>query len=287
MKTNKLFKLSLSIFILTVISNQLNAQINNGVNVLSNNSSSTGNGNTGSGSYSFSAGNNNTTTGTRSIALGQGNMATNSYSIASGYGSEANGGYSMASGYYAKALGTFSYSYGRYVTASQANSFVIGNGFNASNYLVNNISNSLMIGFNSNIPTLFISASTGIGTSGKVGIGTTNVNCGTNCDGYRLFVTDGIKTEKIKVEVASIAGWADYVFEPDYKLQKLYEVENFIKENKHLPNVPSAKEVTENGIDLAKMDATLLRKIEELTLYMIEQQNQIKKLQEQLNQGIK
>lgn len=64
--------------------------------------------------------------------------------------------------------------------------------------------------------------------------------------------------------------WADYVFEPTYKLAPLSEVEAFVKEHKHLPEVPSAKEVEKNGINVGDMDAVLLKKIEELTLYMIE-----------------
>ncbi|PKP44946.1 MAG: hypothetical protein CVT95_09970 [Bacteroidetes bacterium HGW-Bacteroidetes-12] len=61
----------------------------------------------------------------------------------------------------------------------------------------------------------------------------------------------------------------------------LNEVENFITENKHLPDVPSATEVKENGIDLAQMDAILLQKIEELTLYIIELKKEMNKLKEE------
>ncbi|MBL7910143.1 MAG: hypothetical protein JNJ41_03770 [Bacteroidia bacterium] len=67
----------------------------------------------------------------------------------------------------------------------------------------------------------------------------------------------------------------DYVFANDYKLQNLYEVEKYYKENKHLPEVPSAKEVDENGLDIAEMNIILLKKVEELTIHMVEQQRQI------------
>lgn len=87
---------------------------------------------------------------------------------------------------------------------------------------------------------------------------------------YRLFVEKGILAEKVKVALANSADWADYVFEKDYKLKTLSEVEAFIKKNKHLPDVPSAEKVVEEGIDVAKMNALLLQKIEELTLYVIE-----------------
>jgi hypothetical protein len=88
--------------------------------------------------------------------------------------------------------------------------------------------------------------------------------------GYRLYVEDGILTEKVKVALKSTADWSDYVFAPSYKLRSLSEVAQYVQENKHLPGVPSASEVVEHGIDVAKMDAKLLEKIEELTLYSIE-----------------
>ena len=103
-------------------------------------------------------------------------------------------------------------------------------------------------------------------------------------DGYRLFVEEGILTEKVKVAVKTTANWADYVFATDYKLMPLTEVERFTKENGHLPNVPSATDMVNNGLDVAKMDAKLLEKIEELTLYLIEQQKQIETLQKELKE---
>jgi hypothetical protein len=65
-------------------------------------------------------------------------------------------------------------------------------------------------------------------------------------------------------------GWSDYVFNDDYKLRSLSSLESFIKQNKHLPEVPSAKEVEEKGISVGDNQALLLKKIEELTLYVIE-----------------
>lgn len=98
---------------------------------------------------------------------------------------------------------------------------------------------------------------------------------------YKLFVREGIRTEAIRVDVATNI-WSDYVFEKDYKLRSLSEVESFIKNKKHLPGIPSAAEVVNTGIDLAEMDAKLLSKIEELTLYLINQQKEIEKLKIQL-----
>ncbi|GAA4159088.1 hypothetical protein GCM10022217_21240 [Chryseobacterium ginsenosidimutans] len=102
-----------------------------------------------------------------------------------------------------------------------------------------------------------------------------------DCSEYRLFVQDGIRTEKIKVDIASTNNWADYVFKKDYKLQTLEEVEKHIEEKGHLPNVPSANEIVKDGLNLAEMDVKLLEKIEELTLYSIEQNKQIKQLQQE------
>lgn len=102
---------------------------------------------------------------------------------------------------------------------------------------------------------------------GKVGIG---ISEPAKMPGnYRLYVADGIMTEKVKVALKNTGDWADYVFADDYKLRSLTEVEAFVKENKHLPGVPSAEEVQKTGIDMASMDAKLLEKIEELTLYLI------------------
>ena len=88
--------------------------------------------------------------------------------------------------------------------------------------------------------------------------------------------------EKLKVAVKTTADWADYVFAKDYQLKSLEDVETFINQNNHLPDVPSAQDVVNGGIDVAKMDALLLQKIEELTLYMIE----LKKQNEALNAEI-
>ena len=98
---------------------------------------------------------------------------------------------------------------------------------------------------------------------------------------YKLAVKGKIICEELKVKYAGT--WSDYVFKKDYKLRDLKEVESFIAEHNHLPDVPSEQEVKENGFESGEMDATLLRKIEELTLYMIEQDKRIKELELQLH----
>lgn len=107
--------------------------------------------------------------------------------------------------------------------------------------------------------------------SGSVGIGTTTPT-------EKLEVNGTIRSREVKVETT---GWPDYVFEPNYKLRSLEEIEKFIKSNNHLPEVPSSAEVEENGIALGEMNALLLKKIEELTLHIIEQEKRIKKLEDE------
>jgi hypothetical protein len=99
--------------------------------------------------------------------------------------------------------------------------------------------------------------------------------------GYKLYVEQGILTEKIKVAVKNTAEWSDYVFANNYNLLPLTEVENFINANSHLPGVPSAQEVVNDGINVAKMDAKLLEKIEELTLYIIDMNKRIEILEKE------
>ena len=90
-----------------------------------------------------------------------------------------------------------------------------------------------------------------------------------NVSNYNLFVKGGILTEEVRVSLTNT--WADYVFKKDYKLPTLQEVEKQIQEKGHLLNVPSAEEVKNNGIELGEMSKIQQEKIEELTLYIIEQ----------------
>ena len=99
-------------------------------------------------------------------------------------------------------------------------------------------------------------------------------------EGYSLYVKKGILAERLRVATSGSAKWADYVFADDYKLMPLKEVEEFIEENDHLPNVPSAEQVAEEGIDMAEMAAKHMEKIEELTLYLIEANKRIEQLEQ-------
>ncbi len=92
-----------------------------------------------------------------------------------------------------------------------------------------------------------------------------------------LFLVEG-KTGQVRAReiLVNLNTWPDYVFKSDYELKSLEEVESFITDNSHLPGVPSEEEIVKGGVNLGEMDAILLQKIEELTLYMIEQQKTIK-----------
>lgn len=104
---------------------------------------------------------------------------------------------------------------------------------------------------------------------------------GTATGGYNLLVKGGILTEKIKVALAAPGtDWADYVFEPSYKAKMLTlnEVEKYTLLHKHLPNVPSAEEMVKTGLDVSTVSKMFMEKIEELTLYMIELDKEVKAL---------
>ncbi|PZU78954.1 MAG: hypothetical protein DI529_17720 [Chryseobacterium sp.] len=158
----------------------------------------------------------------------------------------------------------------------------IGIGGSAGSNLYNG-NNNIIIGYGTTTSGTGVNNQLNIGNwirgnNGIIGIGTSNLPAdGVAADGetYKLFVKDGIKTEKVKVDIASANGWADYVFYDDYQLKDLKSLENYIKENKHLPEVPSTEDAIANGIELKAMNILLLKKIEELTLYLIDQNKQI------------
>ena len=103
--------------------------------------------------------------------------------------------------------------------------------------------------------------------AGRVGIGTLNPR-------EALSVNGTIRSKEVKVEAAN---WPDYVFKPNYRLPKLTEVKQYIDQNRHLPDLPSEAEVSKDGINLGEMNKLLVKKVEELTLYMIKLQFDQKK----------
>jgi hypothetical protein len=101
-----------------------------------------------------------------------------------------------------------------------------------------------------------------------------NVGIGTASPDTKLAVNGTIHTKEVKVDVLAPMV-PDYVFANDYKLKTLEEVEAYIKENSHLPEIPSSQEIEKNGLMLAEMNMALLKKMEEMTLYMIEQEKRL------------
>lgn len=127
-----------------------------------------------------------------------------------------------------------------------------------------------------------------VGTDNIINTNTGGVIIGTGITsapaGYKLYVSDGILTEKVKVAIKNSGNWADYVFEEKYKLLEIAKLEEFIIKNKHLPGIQSANEIKENGgFELGQMTVKLLEKVEELTLYII----QLKKENEEIKAELK
>ena len=358
---------------------------------------------------------NTTTNDTNSSAIGYGTVASGEKSFASGINSTAQGICSSTLGQYNEALGHYSVTIGCNLKAINMRSMVIGSGYSDYSKLENNKLNSLMIGFLSKYPTLFVGTSPSFDKTGRIGIGnitepeaklhiksdvgepatlflqpgvwngnnnasiwignkhvgisaefnrglyfhtnasyffnngnvgigvigysphymlevngTTstqhfrlyddhnppeegsiltvdgdgmvlftdpdilgvgwkkssnsndiyfnigNVGIGTeSMSGYKLTVAGKILTEELTVK--DLNDWHDYVLEDGYELQSLSQLELFIRSCGHLPDIPSEKEVKTSGIELGKMQGLLLKKIEELTLYTIEQQKMIEK----------
>jgi hypothetical protein len=140
-------------------------------------------------------------------------------------------------------------------------------------------------GRNGNVNTTGILTAAGALISGNVGLGTTNP------EGYKLAVNGRIRAKEVKVETQN---WPDYVFKPTFKLMPLSTIEEYINTNGHLPEIPSAEQVSKEGLNLGEMNRLLLKKVEELTLHLIEkdknekiQQNQIDELKKQMKTVLK
>lgn len=189
-----------------------------------------------------------------------------------------NGG-SSAKGFNALALGMGVRVEPPISGGNAANAMAIGSGVINSNgntikYLINPTPNSLYLGFNSDLPTLFVGPANGSGTTGNVGIGMTNPL-------YKLDVCGVIRSKEVRVNLTG----CDFVFENSYKLMPLEELENYIRENKHLPGMaPASQMETPDGVQLGEMNSKLLQKVEELTLYTIEQGKMIEDLKKRIEQ---
>jgi hypothetical protein len=128
---------------------------------------------------------------------------------------------------------------------------------------------------NSPVTRMYVTASGNVLINPKIVAGGHLDPAATSFNDGKLQVRGKIRAQEVKVEMAN---WSDFVFAKDYALPTLQETEKHIKEKGHLPGIPSAAEVEKNGIELGDMNKKLLQKIEELTLYLIEQKKQIETL---------
>ena len=111
-------------------------------------------------------------------------------------------------------------------------------------------------------------------------MGNGNIGVGVSIPTDKFAVNGLIRAKEVKVEVAN---WPDYVFKPGFQLTALSEVERYISDNGHLPAIPSAEQIGKEGLSLGEMNKLLLKKIEELTLYLIEKDKQAKYNQQQFD----
>ncbi|WP_420571785.1 hypothetical protein [Kordia sp.] len=159
---------------------------------------------------------------------------------------------------------------------TQGNVFI---GYSVGNQVGTNGTNNNKLLIDNNLTTTTLIY--GDFASDKLGINTKNLPNslnGEDLSNYSLYIKGGLLTEQLRTQT----GWADYVFEKDYQLMSLENVEAFIKENGHLPNVPSAEAVQKSGIELGDIKRVQQEKIEELTLYIIDLNEQLQAIKAEI-----
>lgn len=227
------------------------------------------------------------TTANRNVAIGDGALlsATGSENIAIGYtagGGSGNGANNVFMGIaagQANTTGSNNVMVGWHAGSTNTTGSSLTFIGNSAGYGItpDGLTNATAIGYNAQVTA---SNSLILGNNANVGIGTTAPDS-------KLSVNGTIHSKQVKVD---LIGLPDYVFKPAYQLPKLSEVKAYIDQNQHLPEIPSAQDVAKNGLDLGEMNKLLLKKVEELTLYLIEQDKakneqdkRIQKLEQQLN----
>ena len=266
---------------------------------------------TASGIYSLSLGYYNTASGQYSAAFGARSISSNAHAFSMGIDLQATGNRSMVFG----SGVTAAVGLGTDLINNIDRSFMIGFNSDEPTFFVGSANGlgtygNVGIGTKTPLERLHVSGNTkldgrlviehNVTTDWQYGLAiyanrdktkALSVNAaGTGADlftvwGNGVVNAKTIYAEEIEVRVDAMGiYWPDYVFRSDYQLRPLSEVESFVQTNKHLPEVPSEAEIFENGLNLGEMDAILLRKIEELTLYVIDQQKKIEQLNAQLDE---
>ena len=203
-------------------------------------------------------GHNNYVSGSNSVSLGNDNNGEAYQTLTVGYNNYCYSDSSTSVGFKNDVYGVNSVAVGFKNTVTGSNSAAFG-------LTLNNLTNnSVKVGVSDSAFLMILK-------NGKVGIGTETPT-------EMLSVNGNIHTKKV---IVTQSGWPDYVFDSAYKLKPLSELENFIKINKHLPEIPSESQTKKDGVDVGNNQALLLKKVEELTLYMINQQKQIEKLEKE------
>lgn len=160
---------------------------------------------------------------------------------------------------------------------------VNGGGTGSNLFIYDNVNNLVGLGKNPLAsPPVKLDINGNLRTTGKFFVGITDDSKVSSLAdaGYAMAVNGSLLAAKMIVK--KYENWPDYVFEDDYKLTPLSSLRKYISQFHHLPSVPSAKKIAEGGIDLAEMQALSIKKIEELTLYILHQQEQINRLDEEI-----
>ncbi len=174
----------------------------------------------------------------------------------------------------------------RYISVGTDNKMRINAGSNNLHLLANRYclnTGSTYLENNSNLGLQIVSPqkmglqSGNITLTGKVGINTENTT-----SAYALAVDGGLITTKVYIQ--DVEDWSDYVFEDSYKLMPLHELKKYIGDNKHLPEIPSESEIVDQGYDMHDMQNAMMKKIEELTLYTLQQQEEIETLRKMVDE---
>jgi hypothetical protein len=156
----------------------------------------------------------------------------------------------------------------------------------SNKYILNGYASGISMGANGKITFSVLNSGTSGNTVSGTGVAMTianngNVGIGILSPDTKLAVNGTIHSKEVKVD---LTGWSDYVFKKDYQLPSLAEVKTYIDQNQHLPEIPSEEQIIKDGLNLGEMNKLLVKKVEELTLYLIDEHQKNQELETQLKQ---